>query len=157
MWPPGWGRFWPQGYSLNKLGRRPLDNASYQISWLLALWFQTRRIFHVHPYISLFKACDPWNGAIFGPRGIIWTSLVDVHRVTLHTKHTKYQGSRPYGFRQEDFFMILPIKVNVKHMTPRRGHFWPQGHNLKNLIEVHRVMLYTEYQSSRPYGFRQEV
>ena len=25
--------------------------------------------------------------------------------------HTKYQGSRPCGFRQEDFFMFLPIKA----------------------------------------------
>ena len=32
--------------------------------------------------------------------------------------HTKYQGSRPCGFRQEDFFMFLPILVYVKHVTP---------------------------------------
>ena len=32
MWPPGWGHFWPQGYTLNKLGRGPLGDAKYQIS-----------------------------------------------------------------------------------------------------------------------------
>ena len=32
--------------------------------------------------------------------------------------HTKNQGSRPCGFRQEDFFMLLPIKAYVKHVTP---------------------------------------
>ena len=48
--------------------------------------------------------------------------------------HTKYQGSMPCGFRQEDFFMFLPILVYEKHVTPRRGHFWPQGHNLKKLV-----------------------
>ena len=34
-----------------------------------------------------------------------------------------YQISRPCGFRQEDFFMFLPILVNVK-----------QGHNLNTLV-----------------------
>ena len=56
--------------------------------------------------------------------------------------YTKYQGSRPCGFRQEDFSMFV----------------WPQEHtcNLKNLVEVHEVMLHTKYQGSRPCGFRQE-
>ena len=31
--------------------------------------------------------------------------------------HTKYQGSRPCGFRQEDFFMFL----HVKHVTTVGG------------------------------------
>ena len=48
--------------------------------------------------------------------------------------HTKHQDSRPCGFRQEDFFMFLHILVYVKHVTPGRGHFWPQGHNLNKLV-----------------------
>ena len=43
--------------------------------------------------------------------------------------HTKYQGSRPCGFGQEDFFMFLPILVlldYVKHVT--------LGHNLNKLV-----------------------
>ena len=45
--------------------------------------------------------------------------------------HTKYQGSRPCGFRQGRFFHIFPISAYVKHVTPPgRGHFWPQGYNL---------------------------
>ena len=47
--------------------------------------------------------------------------------------HTKYQRSRPYGFRQEDFFMFLPIKAYVKPVTPEAGHFWPEGYNLNKL------------------------
>ena len=31
--------------------------------------------------------------------------------------HTKYQGSKPYGFRQEYFCMFFPIQVYVKHVT----------------------------------------
>ena len=42
----------------------------------------------------------------FGPRGIIYGNFLEVHKVMLHIK---YQSSRPYGFRQEDFFMFLPI------------------------------------------------
>ena len=34
---------------------------------------------------------------------------------------TKYQGSAPCGFRQEDFFIFLPIKAYVKHVTPGPG------------------------------------
>ena len=67
---------------------------------------------------------DPRGGAIFCPRGII-------HKVMLHTK---YHGSRPNGFRQEDVFMFLPFYVNVKHVTSGWGHFWPQGYNLNKLV-----------------------
>ena len=90
--------------------------------------------FNVFPYISLFKICDPRGGAIFGPRGIIWTNLVEVHYVMLHTKH---QGSRPYGFRQEDFstFSLLSL---CKTCDPRgRAIFGPGGIILTNLVEVH--------------------
>jgi hypothetical protein len=37
--------------------------------------------------------------------------------------HTKYQGSRPWGFREEDFFKVFHIKVYVKQVTPMVGHF----------------------------------
>ena len=47
--PPGRGHFWLKGYNLNKVGRGPLGDATYQISRLLALWFQTRRFFHIFP------------------------------------------------------------------------------------------------------------
>ena len=41
--------------------------------------------------------------------------------------HTKYQGSMPCGFRQEDFFMFLAIKANVKPVTPEAGLFLAPG------------------------------
>ena len=38
--------------------------------------------------------------------------------------HTKYQGSRPSGFKKlEIFFNFFPILVNVKHVIPRIGPF----------------------------------
>ena len=48
----------------------------------------------------------PHGRAIFGHRDIIRANLVEVHLVMLHTK---YQGSRRYGFRQEDFSMFSPM------------------------------------------------
>ena len=33
--------------------------------------------------------------------------------------HTKYQGSRPSGFR--DFVYVLTIQACVKHVIPRGG------------------------------------
>ena len=58
--------------------------------------FQTRIFFHV---------------AIFGPRSIIWTNLVEFHKVMLDTK---YRGSRPYDFR-EDFMVSAEQSKNLSN------------------------------------------
>ena len=55
-----------------------------------------KEVFSYFPYISLCKTC--------GLSGIIFTNLVEVHKVMLLTK---YQGFRPCGFRQEDIVMFL--------------------------------------------------
>ena len=55
---PGVGPFLTSGAYLIKLGRGPLGDAKYKISRLSALWFQTRRFFH----ISLCKTCAPLGG-----------------------------------------------------------------------------------------------
>ena len=57
---PGWANFAPGGggYMWNKFARGPLSDATYQISVLQDLWFQTR-FFFMFPYISLCKTCDP--------------------------------------------------------------------------------------------------
>ena len=39
---PGNGHFWSQVQKLNKFGRYPIDDATYQIARLYALWFKTR-------------------------------------------------------------------------------------------------------------------
>ena len=41
--------------------------------------------------------------------------------------HTKYQDSRPCGFRQEDFFMFPYISIDVKHVIPGAGAFLTPG------------------------------
>ena len=72
------GRFWPQGHNFNKLGRSPVDDATYQISMLLALKFQTRRffMFPIYKPTCICKTCDAGGGGggggeevTFGKRG----------------------------------------------------------------------------------------
>ena len=70
--------------------------------------------------------------------------------------YTKYQGSRPCGVRQEDFFTILHISAYVKHVTPEWVHFWPQRHNLIKLGGSPLSVIHTKYQGSRTYVSRQE-
>ena len=60
MTPRGGPFFWPQVYNLNKLGRGPLDDATYQIPRLdIVVSSKIVSCFH---YISLCKTCDPRGG-----------------------------------------------------------------------------------------------
>ena len=48
--------------------------------------------------------------------------------------HTKYQGSKPYGFRQEDFFHVFPYIGLSKTCDPWGGAiFGPQRYSLNKL------------------------
>ena len=64
--------------------------------------------------------------------------------------HAKYQGSRPCGFGQEDFFYVFSNISQCKICDPRGGAIFC----LRNII--HKVMLHTKYHGSMPNGFRQE-
>ena len=81
-------------------------------------------------------ATDPWGGAIFDPRGMICRIYKKDHHTLLHTK---YEGSGPCGFGEEDFFMFCPI------MPPGRGLYGPQGHGWQDLqrgplyIATHKI------------------
>ena len=58
--------------------------------------------------------------SMFGPRVIIGTYLNVVCQLMLHTK---YQGFRPAGFRQEDFFMFsLYVSQCKKESMNRKCH-----------------------------------
>ena len=70
--------------------------------------------------------------------------------------HIKYQGSRPFCFRQEDFFIFSPIDAYIKYVTPVQGHFGPSGITLTNSVEVHQVMLHIKYQGSMPCSFGED-
>ena len=67
----------------------------------LGLKVSDKKIFSCFPISAYVKHMTQfWGRAIFGPRGIICTNLVEVHSVMLHTK---YQSSRACGFREESF------------------------------------------------------
>ena len=69
--------------------------------------------------------------------------------------HTKYQGSRPCGFRQMIFSGFSYISL-CETCEPKAGHFGPQGHTLNTLGRGLLIMLHTKYQGSMPCGFRQD-
>ena len=56
---------------------------------------------------SLCKTFEPPGDAIFGPRGLILPNLAVVHLVMIHTR---YQGSKPCGFEQDEFFTFSLYK-----------------------------------------------
>ena len=64
---PGWGHFLSKWYNLNKLGRGLLVDASYQISRLKALWFQTRRFFYNLPISAYVKHVTLWAVPFLAP------------------------------------------------------------------------------------------
>ena len=69
-------------------------------------------------------ANDLRGGAIFVPTGMIGRIYKKDHYTLLHTK---YEGSVPCGFGEEDFFMFCPI-------TPLgRGLYGPQGQGWQDL------------------------
>ena len=63
--------------------------------------------------------------------------------------HTKYQGSRPCGLRQECFFTFPYISL-CKTFDPQDRPIFSSSKILCIiLVEVHLVMLLTKYQGSR--------
>ena len=71
--------------------------------------------------------------------------------------HTKYQGSRPNG-SDKKMFSCFSIFKPMKSMCPLGGAiFASRGIICKNLVEVHKMTIYTKLQGSRPCGFNQEV
>ena len=59
------------------------------------------------------------GGTIFDPSGIICTNLVEVHLVMLNTK---YQGSWPRGFRQEDRQQMDKLELVCPSAFSKLGH-----------------------------------
>ena len=66
----GRGHFWPQAHNLTKLSRCLLNDVTYQISSIYALWFQTR-IFFIFFFLAYVNHVTHGARAIFGPRDII--------------------------------------------------------------------------------------
>ena len=69
-------------------------------------------------------ANNPRGGVIFDPRGMIGRIYKEDHYSLLHTT---YESSGSCGFREEDFFYILPMT------PPGQGPYGSQGHGWQDL------------------------
>ena len=65
--------------------------------------------------------------------------------------HTKYQGSRPYGFRQEYFFNIFPYLRLCRECDPEM-----ERHNLNKLGRSLQGVATYQYQDSSRYGLKKK-
>ena len=65
--PAGRGQFWPQGHHMNKLGRGPTRDATYQISKLYIFKFQRKRIVMFAVFVSMFQLVTPRAGSVLTP------------------------------------------------------------------------------------------
>ena len=80
-------------------------------------------------------ANDPRGGASMDPRGMIVRIYKKDHYTLLHTK---YEGSGPCGFGEEDFFYVLP------HHAPGEGPVWTPGARLAGFIKRTTIHCYTQ-------------
>ena len=85
-----------------------------------------KKIFLCFSHGKSMGANDPRDGAIFDPRGMIGRIYKKDHYTLLHTK---YEGSGPCGFGEEDFFNVLP------HHAPGAGPVWTPGARLAGFIK----------------------
>ena len=69
---------------------------------------------------------------------------------------TKYQSSRPSTFREKEFRNWSSLFLCSNLWTPWQDQSWPKGFVWTNLVEVHKEMLHTKYQGSRPSSLRVE-
>jgi len=86
---PGLGQFRPQGHNLNNFGRGPLDDATYQIWKLCALWFQTRRFLKIAFWKPIFWPCY----LLMQPTETVWTTLI-VKMFTHDARRTTHDDGR---------------------------------------------------------------
>ena len=61
-----------------------------------------------------------WGGARMDPRGTVGRIYEEEHYILLQTK---YESSGPCGFKEEDFFMFLPMTPP----PPGAGPVWTPG------------------------------
>ena len=97
--------------------------------------FGEENFFKVFPHCKSMGANDPRGGAIFVPRSMI-DRIYKKDHYTL--QHTKYEGSGPCGFGEEDFFYVLP------HHAPGTGPVWTPGARLAGFIKRTTIQCYTQ-------------
>ena len=70
--------------------------------------------------------------------------------------HAKYETSRPDGFKEDDYQRFSYWSL-CKTGKPQGGAIFNQNELIwMNLVEDHKVMLHTKYQSCRLRDFKQK-
>ena len=127
---------------LNKLGRDPLGNATYQISTSGPSGSEEEN-FLIYFYAFLwFEPRTPWRGAILDPGTLVLANLVKDHQAMLHTK---FQAPEPSSSGEEDFEVYFIFEPKT---PPPQDHFEFQGHHLNKLGRG--LLGSATYQISRP-------
>ena len=103
-----WGHFGTMGIIWPNSAEVHFVMLHTKISRLYALWFPTRRFYHVFPILAYVKHLTPRAGPFLAARGISWTNLVEC------------------GFRQEDFeSFILKIYFSLCDLDMQQtGTIW---------------------------------
>ena len=87
--------FDPGGHQMNKFGRDPQGNATYQI-WKLYTFLFHRRILKVGFFVPMFQTCDPLG------KGSVLTPVASYEQLGRgpqgDARYTKYYSSRPSSF-----------------------------------------------------------
>ena len=72
------------------------------------------------------------------------------------TIHANYQGSRPFGFREEDFLRFFYTFLCKTGSRPGVAPNDPRGIILAILVDLHEMTIHAKYKGSRPFGFGEE-
>ena len=104
-------------------------------------------------FVPIVPICKPQGGSQFLTPGASYEKhMIEVHYQMLLAK---YQSSRPPSFRDEEFWSWSSLVLVPTCAPLGRASFDPRGIIWTNLVEVHKQMLHTKYQSSTPSSFRE--
>ena len=107
--------------------------------------------FEVGLLCSYVPTCDPRGGVSFDPKGIIWIKLIKVHKEMHNIKAPILPVSE-----KKNFEVGFPCSY-VPTCDPRGwSNLDPRSIIWTNLVEVHKEMLKSKYQSSTSSSFRGE-
>ena len=150
LWPPGWASFDPKGHLVNKIDKGLQGDATYRKSKLYLFQFQRRRILKLVFFVPMFQLVTQVMGSVLTPKNI-WIKLIKVHKGMI---------------KPNIIALILPVSEKMNFEVgflcsyvptcdpPGEASFDPISIILTNLVDVHREMLKTKYQSSIPSSFR---
>ena len=112
------------------LGRTPQDISAYQIYKLVSYGFREEYFFSSSfiSIISLWQVMTHPGCGLYGPRSTaIAGSGSRIYKDENYTLlYTKYENSRPSGFREEDIFSY-DCKAMGTNDPPGQGHFYTRS------------------------------